>query len=83
MPRLLALRAPRPRERTVGSGGGGRGPTIASSGSESEAGVCVRRLSSRDFLELRNDVFGEREREHFLCALRRGDRERDRDGDPG
>ena len=43
MPSELPLRAPRPRVRTVGSGGGGRGPTIASRGSESDAGLCGRR----------------------------------------
>ena len=85
IPRLLALRAPRPRERTGGSDVGGRGPTMASSGSESEDGGFDRRLLLRDGLELRDIRLGERERERernsFLCSLRRGDLERDRDND--
>jgi hypothetical protein len=73
MPKLLALRAPRPRERTVGSGRGGRGPTMASSGSELDAGVVDRCLLFRDCLGLGGERLGERDRSCFLCVLRRGD----------
>lgn len=44
MSAAFALRAPRPRERTAGCGGGGSGPTMDSSGSESDAGVLDRLL---------------------------------------
>jgi hypothetical protein len=46
----FALCAPRPRERTDGSMLGGRGPTIASRGSESEARFGERRLLLCDAL---------------------------------
>lgn len=59
--------APRPRERTEGSTFGGRGPTIASRGSESERGVGERRLALPEGL-----------RSSFLRWARRGDRDRDR-----
>ena len=81
MPIEFALWAPRPRERTWGSTLGGRGPTIASRGSESEAGPGNNRLA---FSGLRRDeCLGEGDRSRFRRVFparsSRGDRDRDRD----
>lgn len=66
MPRALALSAPRPRERTVGSAEGGRGPTMASRGSESDAADAERRLLRFEALGLCDERRGERDRLRFL-----------------
>lgn len=81
MPRELALSAPRPRERTVGSAGGGRGPTMASRGSESESRVFERRLLFSGSRVWRDEGRGERDRSRLRWVLCRGDLERDRDGE--
>ena len=81
MPRELALSAPRPRERIVGSAGGGRGPTMASRGSESESRVFERRLLFSESRVWRVECRGERDRSRLRWVFCRGDLERDRDGE--
>jgi hypothetical protein len=69
MPVELALLAPRPRERMEGGVVGGRGPTMASRGSESDVGIGERRRDLCDGLcgeewDLRG---GDRDRERSRC----------------
>jgi hypothetical protein len=86
----LALRAPRPRARTIGFVTGGSGPTIASRGSESEAGegdFRSKRLSllvaiseTLSMSGLLVDRLGDRDLcrclDDLWCVLARGDSDR-------